>query len=78
MYGFLKYCNTLKYPDTPKLDTTDTLLKKMFQYPNIVYYRHTLLPLFNKHWIYFFSHLLTCTNPRNYWDDTLLALVLHL
>ena len=47
-----------KYPDTPQLYSTSALFNKMFQYHYIVYYRHSLLQLFKKHWIYFFFLIL--------------------
>ena len=34
--------------------TLMTLFNRMFQYPDIIYYWHVLLQLFNKHWIHFF------------------------
>ena len=51
----------------------------MYKYPLIIHYRHTLLQLFNNHWIYFFFLIfLTCTNPTIHWDATPQALILHL
>ena len=39
---------------------------------------YALKPLLSKNQFYFFSQLLTCTNPIIYWDTMVLALILLL
>ena len=50
---------------------------KIFQYPHLVYYQHTI---YNSSMTVgsIFSPLLTRTNPIASWDATVLALILHL